>query len=1356
MEKKSQIGFTKLLVTGFFLMLILSIYFIVAEEPESIEKQSNLIGKFCDLEVNGNSVRDTTCLNYTMNDGENPADFKVEGREVGFAVGVDSNDYRLTSPVLRKLEGGKYDTFLADYGVEGYELTQSINFTDSKEVPIKIFHSIKNTNPSAIDDVIFYYVFDLFNDDIIELNGSLCSKTGTGNEKWICINQDEIETLSNGTNVTTNYIDRPVVNFNAEYDFRYDDLIENGFNLTDIRLVQNKNKLWVGFSLVDKTIASGQTIELDPTFSSNDIESIDIIPLDTNKVVIGVCDETTDWAYAYIYYTNGTVINTINVQDRGTCDLDDGLQALTSLNETLWVYTYFDEDADDILFAVYDNLGNLITSPVTVDGAVGTDGRVDVDAINDTHFNLAYFDDAVNDIFYAQYTYKGVEVIAPVTDSDMNNERDADTVAITTLNETTAIIVWFDDVGDEYSFKRVNGGVLSSQTQIEAIVSGDQVSITSFNQTRFVISYYKQGDDDMGYAIYDYPDTLIINAVSDSAVGTASGDVSEDITIINETHFVQLWYDDGDGDTTFVVDNSAGGSFSGPIDADQDTAIKGSGVASETQSSGIGICDDNLAIAFIKASNNAMWSAWYPNGTAWGGECFVPVAIVEWNQSSLDLGESVNNITTVLKITSTLSNNNVIVDCMGNCTEITTNWTQRTMSDGQVDNVLITCSNTTEGIFNATFNVTSDDDSSSNLLNVICEVFSYGTLEVNLTSPFDDFNLTQNETFLLNATVTCSGGANTRCGEISAFVRYNESSVVPNTDINVTVDTPFYIMGGGAGINYTNWRPIGEDGNFFEPFKAYDGDWNDTSSYVFVDGTTLVQAGVHVYNFDSGEFEGLLDFTSDSELTNKTRFYNENFINGSGYVIIRAFEDDDFSPDVFHNFTFKIGEQQLSFKIRVSAKAVDDDFFLYDLYITTNETEGTSSNPITSDDLNVGDSYNFSWVVNATGTNNQAWELGIFFNSSLGDALVSNNHTKNVTVCIGSCGGGVSDTIPIYSTNSTNGTTVDTAILHSLSWEDDIGLSGYIFSFRNGDLNSGNYLETNIFQLTVTGAGAISDVSWDAQSFNYTSDFLLSKIKQRFSSGAGNPSCNITMRIRQNNIIDNKPMEIIYNSITSLDSSDMSAGWHEFDFLNVSLNGTQTYWLSIEGENEGCDGLNFRSVMWNTTTSSYPGGMNSATINAGDSWVLHSDTDHTFEMVIYSNPFINDTWVAMEGTSNISTATKHINVTAGVNYYWCVYANDSSNNWNSTSCINPFFYTSTSTSDTCSPTSPLTSNHLFDCADNCIQSTNLDAGGFNISVIGTGTFVINEANITNFKKITIKGTDSSNICKVTCKNGCFR
>ena len=57
--------------------------------------------------------------------------------------------------------------------------------------------------------------------------------------------------------------------------------------------------------------------------------------------------------------------------------------------------------------------------------------------------------------------------------------------------------------------------------------------------------------------------------------------------------------------------------------------------------------------------------------------------------------------------------------------------------------------------------------------------------------------------------------------------------------------------------------------------------------------------------------------------------------------------------------------------------------------------------------------------------------------------------------------------------------------------------------------------------------------------------------------------------------------------------------------------------------------------------------------------------------------FVNNSWVSMTGTANWSNVTKTINSTIGCTIRWCVYANDTLNQWNSTSCTTPFSYVTT-------------------------------------------------------------------------------
>ncbi len=75
--------------------------------------------------------------------------------------------------------------------------------------------------------------------------------------------------------------------------------------------------------------------------------------------------------------------------------------------------------------------------------------------------------------------------------------------------------------------------------------------------------------------------------------------------------------------------------------------------------------------------------------------------------------------------------------------------------------------------------------------------------------------------------------------------------------------------------------------------------------------------------------------------------------------------------------------------------------------------------------------------------------------------------------------------------------------------------------------------------------------------------------------------------------------------------------------------------------------------------------------------------------------------------------------------------------------------------DSCSPSSPLSADHIFECRDRCNITSEIDAGGNNILINGTGTFTTT-VNITNVGDVTMIGEDSSNICEVYClEGGCF-
>ncbi len=129
-----------------------------------------------------------------------------------------------------------------------------------------------------------------------------------------------------------------------------------------------------------------------------------------------------------------------------------------------------------------------------------------------------------------------------------------------------------------------------------------------------------------------------------------------------------------------------------------------------------------------------------------------------------------------------------------NCTGTLTNITNGTLS-GTEDWVNITRGiNITTGCTIRWQVYANDSIDQWNTSDEFSFVTTGAYIEVNLVYPPLNLNVIQNTTFNVNATVTCRKGS---CGTVKGTVRYNASSVYPDTPINSTKgDKPFYNTSG--------------------------------------------------------------------------------------------------------------------------------------------------------------------------------------------------------------------------------------------------------------------------------------------------------------------------------------------------------------------------------------------------------------------------------------------------------------------------------------------------------------------------------------------------------------------------------
>jgi hypothetical protein len=117
--------------------------------------------------------------------------------------------------------------------------------------------------------------------------------------------------------------------------------------------------------------------------------------------------------------------------------------------------------------------------------------------------------------------------------------------------------------------------------------------------------------------------------------------------------------------------------------------------------------------------------------------------------------------------------------------------------------------------------------------------------------------------------------------------------------------------------------------------------------------------------------------------------------------------------------------------------------------------------------------------------------------------------------------------------------------------------------------------------------------------------------------------------------------------------------WNEVGNFSITLTGNKTLYVPIQNNiytawlNESNRNISIKGRYFDYNDMAYD------EINYTDVWVVINSTTDMF----------NDTWTPMTGTGNWSNVTKRVNSTLEAAIIWCVYANDSSNNWNS-GCFN--------------------------------------------------------------------------------------
>jgi hypothetical protein len=356
----------------------------------------------------------------------------------------------------------------------------------------------------------------------------------------------------------------------------------------------------------------------------------------------------------------------------------------------------------------------------------------------------------------------------------------------------------------------------------------------------------------------------------------------------------------------------------------------------------------------------------------------------------------------------------------------------------------------------------------------------------------------------------------------------------------------------------------------------------------------------------------------------------------------------------------------------------------------------------------------------------------------------------------------VKDVIPPYSSNnSTNSTAAGGVVEHRLEWEDNVGLSGYVFQFCNGTWNGThclggtglglNYNDTVLglnpsHRWLLDGDGTDSVETADSDGGtppNWVDNIIPNNDTAQCGDYDGSQASNLPDRDDINSITTyNKSMSVWIIADTIDTTGNGRIIWEEggatnsmalyvlndggrnqiffsvvegtsYDYVNASLSEGS---LAHIGVSLDCAAGEMYMYINGTLVDSKTGGLNiggsfsshgddpsiGGLDNAADRHdgaalsggfdgriadvVYWGDTSHVLNGTDFYSIYQagidtgienweSDEWQSFTGYPGWSNVTKVVNSTDGSGIAWCVYANDSSDNWNYSSCDNPFSYT---------------------------------------------------------------------------------
>lgn len=508
--------------------------------------------------------------------------------------------------------------FWADNDNPNFIWKQYYYFYEDPWKQMKIEHYLEN-NWNDINDMQMYYLMNVLPDDVVEYNET----------KYPVNDIMPIHKTSDFNEVILR------INLNAEYDFDFNDLINDGFIINEFYMgsgsvidLPNINITAIGFTKNNGFFPKGYNVTIDPTFSTNSVTYIKMAPLDTHTFVLVWTDDTENDITFAVYDTNGTIITSAtDVANTGTAKESLGI---SSFDSNSFVVAYYNSSTPyGTNFRTYYKNGTAITSEISVEttAAANKESGVSVSVFDSNSFVISWWD-CINEVIeFAIYNKTGEQVTSPTTIGSGIGSYSYQT-SVSTFNDDEFVVGWRNESSTKndvyFTTYYKNGTVMTSSTLIGNSSSRRIMSTSVLDSDSFVFGWTEYSASKGINRIYDKNGT----AISDEIVLPSTKGDQISVSVINSSAYVvssHYSYFSFPTVYDYIYLNgydTNGNSLFSTITIDSLTGdLRTPCVISQQTGTFIELCDDNFIYAWKHDSTHANWTAYYSNGTVWDGIC---------------------------------------------------------------------------------------------------------------------------------------------------------------------------------------------------------------------------------------------------------------------------------------------------------------------------------------------------------------------------------------------------------------------------------------------------------------------------------------------------------------------------------------------------------------------------------------------------------------------------------------------------------------------------------------------------------------------------------------------------------------